>query len=116
MIKRQDNNQFPSSGHASYADGQPVEVGISFEKRDGTRHFAPYAFLSSVDLVTPEELVFRFTQTQIFVRGKGLSTLWEKICRETLTRLSESSVPAPASAGGVVVSEIIIQHKTGTAE
>lgn len=66
------------------------ELGISFEKKDGTKRFAHYSFLSAVDSDGPEKLVFRYTFCTVIIQGRSLQALWKTVCQGSLSRVCEA--------------------------
>ena len=66
------------------------ELGISFEKKDGMRRFAPYSFLSAVDFHGPDELVFRYTFGTVTIHGTALQPVWDVLRHGSLVRLCEA--------------------------
>jgi len=93
---RAENPCFEKSEHGP-------ELGISFEKKDGTKRFALYSFLSAVDFDGSGTLVFRYTFGTITVKGKALQSLWEHLCACTLVRVCEAE---SLSSEGPLISEI----------
>jgi len=98
LQKPHENSCFEKREHGS-------ELGIEFEKKDGTKRFALNSFLSAVDFDGSGELVFRYTFGTITVKGKALQPLWGLIRTGTLMRLSESGTPPVNS---LFISEITL--------
>jgi hypothetical protein len=65
------------------------ELGISFEKKDGTKRFALYSFLSAVDFDGSGTLVFRYTFGTFTIRGRALQAVWEALRQGALSRVCE---------------------------
>jgi len=84
------------------------ELGISFEKKDGTKRFALYSFLSAVDFDGSGELIFRYTYGSITMKGKALQPLWEHLRKGTLIRVCEAESHLPESPS---ISEITFAEK-----
>jgi hypothetical protein len=82
---------------ASYEESDQPRLGIAFWRKDGTRRFASYSFLSAVDFDGDGELIFRFTHWQANVRGEALQPLWEAAQEGRLAQVREiDKSPGPA--------------------
>jgi len=100
MIKAPDRNAGPSEP-LCYEESSEPALGIVFEKRDGPRRFAPYAFLSAMDYNGKDELRFHFSIGAIVVRGNRLEPLWRAACKGDLARVWEGEKPCSPEASWV---------------
>ena len=79
------------TGNSCFEKGEHgPELGISFEKKDGTKRFASYSFLSAVDFHDPDELVFRYTFGTVTIHGRTLQPIWDVLRQGSLVRLCEA--------------------------
>lgn len=93
MIKASDRKTTRSES-VCYEESSEPALGIAFEKRDGTRRFAPYAFLSAVDYDGKGEVTFHFSIGLIIARGESLDPLWRAACNGQLVRVCECDKPS----------------------
>jgi hypothetical protein len=107
MIKSKDKTSASSRHSACFAENEAAS-GIAFEKGNGTKRFAPYSFLSSVDFDGAGELVFRYTFGTITVRGQALESLWNALCRGTLVRVNEQTGES-ATQDVILIQAIVIE-------
>jgi hypothetical protein len=93
MLKSSERKHTTAPAHQTCFETseQTPASGISFEKKGGTKRFAPCSFLSAVDFDGSCALVFRYTFGTITVKGKALSPLWEALCQGTLSRVCEGA-------------------------
>lgn len=82
-------------------------MGIWFEKRDGTKHYAPYSFLSAVDL-EKRGLIFRYPHVTVTVQGTQLGELCDFIAHGSLSVLREDE--PGASVNTLTVYDITIEE------
>ena len=92
MLKSSERNSANAKvGNPCFEKGEhSPEFGISFEKKDGTKRFAPLSFLSAVDFHGPDELVFRYTFGTVAIRGRKLEAIWDILRQGSLVRLCEA--------------------------
>jgi hypothetical protein len=107
MIKIKDKTPTPNRNASCLAESDTAP-GIAFEKSDGTKRFAPNSFLSSVDFDGEGELIFRYAFGTIIVRGQGLESLWNALCRGTLAKVIEQAKD-PSAASGASVHSVVVK-------
>jgi hypothetical protein len=91
MIKIADKKDgFAPQHNASYEETVQPSLGITFCRKDGVQRFAPYSFLSTVEFVATDELIFRFTSWSATVRGETLQPLWKAVRAACLLEVRES--------------------------
>ena len=91
MIKSSERkNTNPSASQSCFEKSDHgLELGISFEKKDGSVRFALYSFLSAVDFDGSEKLVFRYTFGTVTIQGCTLQPIWKILRQGSLARISE---------------------------
>ena len=92
MLKSSERNSANAkTGNPCFEKGEHgPELGISFEKKNGTKRFTPYSFLSAVDFHGTDELVFRYTFGTVVIRGRKLEPVWDILRQGSLVRLCEA--------------------------
>lgn len=94
--------------HLNFHNETHPPMGIWFEKRDGTKHYAPYSFLSAVDL-EKRGLIFHYSHATVTVQGTQLGELCDFIARGSLAVLREDE--PGTSENSFTVSEITIEER-----
>ena len=88
----------------NFHDDVHPPMGIWFEKRDGTKHYAPYSFLSAVDL-EKRGLIFHYSHATVTVEGTHLGQLCDFISHGSLAYLREGEITETLN-----ISEITIEQ------
>lgn len=87
---------------------EPV-LGVSFERRNGTRMFIPYALLSTATYRDAGSIELEFASGVVGISGKNLDPLWEVLCDGKLKRVRES--PAKCSSETEIEEITFPQHE-----
>jgi len=93
--------------HLNFHNDTHPPMGIWFEKRDGTKHYAPYSFLSAVDL-EKRGLIFHYSHATVTVQGTHLNELCDYIAQGSLAILKEDEFGEDDDR--LRISDIVIQE------